>query len=73
MDRARLQAMVGKPLPSVAESQAIAAQAVPATVGGAPAAAPNPTAPATPGQAPASEPAKDAVDTVNKLRGLFGR
>ena len=73
MDRARLQAMVGKPLPSVAESQALAAQAVPATVGGAPAAAPNPSAPAAPGQAPASEPAKDAVDTVNKLRGLFGR
>jgi len=73
MDRTRLQAMVGKPLPSVAESQALAAQAVPATVGGAPAAAPSVSAPATPGQAPASEPAKDAVDTVNKLRGLFGR
>jgi uncharacterized protein YjdB len=33
MDRTRLQAMVGKPLPSVAESRALAAQAVPATVG----------------------------------------
>lgn len=77
MDRTRLQALVGKPLPSVAESQALAAQAVPATVGATPAAAsaasPNPSAPATAGQAPASEPVKDAVDTVNKLRGLFGR
>ena len=93
IDRTRLQALVGKPLPSVAESQALAAQAVPATVAGTPAAAPaapapnvrttqtatqpvappNPSAPAAPGQAPASEPIKDAVDTVNKLRGLFGR
>jgi hypothetical protein len=32
MDRTRLQALVGKPLPSVAESRALAAQAVPATV-----------------------------------------
>jgi hypothetical protein len=46
MDRARLQAMVGKPLPTVAESRALAAQAVPATISGAPAAAPNPPAPA---------------------------
>lgn len=82
IDRTRLEAMVGKPLPSVTESQALAAQAVPATVAG-PAAAPaartssspaaqpaatNPSAPAT-----ASEPIKDAADTVNKLRGLFGR
>jgi hypothetical protein len=93
IDRTRLQALVGKPLPSVAESQALAAQAVPATVAGMPAAAPaapapnvpttqtatqpvappNPSAPAAPGQAPASEPIKDAVDTVNKLRGLFSR
>ena len=84
MDRSRLQAMVGKPLPSVAESQALAAQAVPASVAGAApaAAAPAPSSPAThsteaapapAGQAGASEPMKDAVDTVNKLRGLFGR
>lgn len=86
IDRERLQALVGKPLPSVAESQALAAQAVPATVA-APAAtasspatqtttqpvAASPSAPAAPGQAGASEPMKDAVDTVNKLRGLFGR
>jgi len=93
IDRTRLQALVGKPLPSVADSEALAARAVPATVAGTPAAAPtasapdvpatqtaaqpvappNPPAPAAPGQAPASEPVKDAVDTVNKLRGLFGR
>lgn len=96
VDRARLQAMVGKPLPSVAESQALAARATPATVAGSTGAAPaataapaanlpatqtatqpaaaNPSAPPpAPGQAGASEPIKDAVDTVNKLRGLFGR
>jgi len=86
IDRTRLEAMVGKPLPSVAESQALAAQAVPATVAGAatPAAnssqpqtaaqpAANPSAPAASGQAGASEPVKDTVDTVNRLRGLFGR
>jgi hypothetical protein len=88
IDRARLEAMVGKPLPSVAESQALAAQAVPAAVAAAPAApassapatpaakqpvATSPSAPAGSGQAAASEPIKDAVDTVNKLRGLFGR
>jgi len=88
IDRTRLQALVGKPLPSVAESQALAAQAVPATVAGTPAAAPaapapttptdtqpvaaNPSAPAASAQAGA-EPVKDVVDTVNKLRGLFGR
>lgn len=84
MDRARLEALVGRPLPSVAESRALAAQAVPATVAGAPATpasnvpgtqtAAQPSNPSAPsGQAPASEPVKDVVDTVNKLRGLFGR
>ena len=89
IDRARLEAMVGKPLPSVADSQALAAQAVPATVAGnssppaaaaptasgtatQPAAPASPSAPA-PGQAAASDPIKDAADTVNRLRGLFGR
>lgn len=93
IDRTRLQSLVGKPLPTVAESQALAAQAVPATVAGTatavhatpapsvpatqtatqPAAA-DPSAPASPpSQAGAAEPIKDAVDTVNKLRGLFGR
>jgi hypothetical protein len=33
IDRARLEALVGKPLPSVAESDALAARAVPPTVG----------------------------------------
>jgi hypothetical protein len=86
IDRARLEAMVGKPLPSVAESQALATQATPATVAGvaptpsAPAAQTptatqpaNPSAPAPAGQAGAPDLTKDAVDTVNKLRGLFGR
>jgi hypothetical protein len=85
IDRARLEAMVGKPLPSVAESQALAAQAVPATVAATAAApaAPASSAPATAAatqpaastkpSAPVSDPARDAVDTVNKLRGLFGR
>lgn len=89
IDRARLEAMVGKPLPSVAESQALAAQAVPATVAGAasvpnapaapsqtasqPTAANSPSAPAPAGQASSSDAVKDTVDTVNKLRGLFGR
>jgi hypothetical protein len=92
IDRARLEAMVGKPLPSVAESQALASQAVPATIAG-PAPAPsspaaqttaqpatqtatqpaNPSAPAPAGQASSSDTVKDTVDTVNKLRGLFGR
>lgn len=89
IDRTRLQSLVGKPLPSVAESQALAAQASPATVAGpataapatdspaastaAQAAAASPTAPAASGQSGAADPVKDAVDTVNKLRGLFGR
>lgn len=85
IDRAQLQSLIGKPLPSVAESQARAAQASPATVSGPTAAAPatdsptaaqataaSPSAPAASGQ-PAADPVKDAVDTVNKLRGLFGR
>ena len=85
MDTARLQAWVGKPLPSVAESRALAAQAVPATVAGStgaaqvanvpatqPAAA-NPSAPTAPAQTGTSDSVKDTVDAVNKLRGLFGR
>ena len=84
IDRTRLESLVGKPLPSVAESQALAAQAVPATVAGpAPASTSpaaqtatqpaNPSAPEAAGQAGAPDLTKDAVDTVNKLRGLFGR
>ena len=88
IDRTRLQGWVGKPLPSVAESKALAAQAVPPNVSGAaaapgaaapttqtamqPGAPTSPSAPAAPGQA-GDEPVKGAVDTVNKLRGLFGR
>jgi hypothetical protein len=84
MDRERLQGLVGKPLPSVAQSQALAAQAVPATVPAvsivAPAtAAGSTTTPAAqPVAAPAGQPAapdpmRDTLDTVNRLRGLFGR
>lgn len=92
IDRAYVQSLVGKPLPTVAASEAFAARAVPVTVAGtapAPAAAvpasagaPQPAAqsmeakspvPAAPAQPPASDPVKDAADTVNKLRGLFGR
>jgi len=93
IDRTRLQSWLGKPLPSVAESKALAAQAVPATVAGAAAAAPagptlpgptsqaaaqpvtrtSPSAPAAAGQAADPEPVKDAVDAINKVRGLFGR
>jgi hypothetical protein len=65
IDRERLRGLVGKPLPSVAESEALAAQAVPATVSGAaPAPAPVPgAAPATqastqpPGAQPSMQPA----------------
>lgn len=87
IDRNRLEALVGKPLPSVGESRALAAQAVPATVAGvaavptaqtanqsatpsAPSVLPEPSPPIQPAVA---EPLKDAVDAVNRLRGLFGR
>jgi hypothetical protein len=88
IDRTQLQSLVGKPLPSVVESQARAAQASPVTVAdtAAAAAAPaadsptsaqaetaGPSAPATSGQPTAADPVKDTVDTFNKLRGLFGR
>lgn len=88
IDRTRLQSMVGKPLPTVAESQALAAQATPATVGGSAAAAPaamssestasssaaqSDASSSAPAASSAADPVKDAVDTVNKLRGLFGR
>ena len=89
IDGARLQALVGKPLPAESESEALAmkaAAAVPATLmtapspapGSAPAAAaptpPAPTAATAPAAPePATEPVKKAVDAVNVLRGLFGR
>lgn len=55
IDRARLEALVGKPLPSVAESQALAAQAVPPTVSGA-AAAPAPATANAPAQQSVTQP-----------------
>lgn len=88
IDRTQLQSLVGKPLPSVAESQTRAAQASPVTVADtataaatpatdSPAAAQtttaDPSAPATSSQPAAADPVKDTVDTLNKLRGLFGR
>ncbi len=93
LDRTRLEGLVGMPLPSVAESQALAAQAVPANVAAAraapapnlpqsqaattqaaqPAAAPNPASPSAPGTQPIAAPINEVVDTVNRLRGLFGR
>ncbi|MFO1221045.1 MAG: hypothetical protein U1E89_22005 [Burkholderiaceae bacterium] len=116
LDHARIKALVGAPLPGVADSAARAAAnlaaASPAQAGAAspastqpptpsstaaqaaatPPAAPRPTAPAAdarPGSAaptpaasrqdeaarPADAPAlaKDAVNTVNKLKGLLGR
>jgi hypothetical protein len=57
IDRTRLQALVGKPLPTVAESQALAAQAVPATVAGKAAAAPAAPAPNAPTTPTATQPA----------------
>ena len=91
IDRDRLAALVGKPLPSVAASAAMKKPgptpliATPAT-----ATAPAPTAPgaapasttlasdrtgtALPAPAPSNtDPLKDAADTVQKFRGLFGR
>lgn len=87
MDRPRLQALVGQPLPSLAQSQALASQAVPASAAGPavpatnastaqtapPSASVTPSAPAAPGQALTPEPLREAADAVNKLRGLFGR
>lgn len=84
VDRTRLESLVGKPLPSVAESRALAAQAVPANVAGGAAVPTAPTAnpsappsvlpePSAPIQPAVAEPLKDAVDAVNRLRGLFGR
>ncbi len=86
IERDRLAALVGKPLPSVAASAAMpkkagptplitpepatAAAATPASSATAPSPASSPSAPAAP--APA-DTLKDAADTVQKLRGLFGR
>ena len=83
MNRTRLSAFVGKPLPSVAESQAVAAQAAPAADAVAavipaqtamqPALSPLQSEPVAPAQSVVPEVIKDAVDSVNRLRGLFGR
>lgn len=89
IDRQRIEGLVGRPLPSMAESDVMAKKAgptqlvtpapsAPAAVAmpasGAAAALPSPAgtgaAPSTP---PPTDAVKDAVDTVQKLRGLFGR
>lgn len=54
IDRSHLEGLVGKPLPSVAESQALAARGVPATVSGP--AAPAPTAANPPAMQTATQP-----------------
>ena len=86
IERDRLAALVGKPLPSVAASTAmkkagptplIAPPSAPTSSAPASAAAaPAATGSAPPAPAPAPAPTdalKDAADTVQKLRGLFGR
>lgn len=83
IERDRLAALVGKPLPSVAASTAMkkagptpliappsASAAAPAPAAAAPASAP---AGSTPPAPTPTDAIKDAADTVQKLRGLFGR
>ena len=87
IDRARLQALVGQPLPSAAQSEAFSAKVVPITVADLPAGAMPAMSMSTASPAPAqqtvattpkapdaaAEPIKQTVDTVNVLRGLLGR
>ena len=60
IDRERLQALLGKPLPSAADSEAYAARAVPVTVADLPASAVTATQMTTASPAPASTPANDS-------------
>lgn len=64
IDRERLQAMLGKPLPSVAESRAFAAQAAPVTIGTVPAPAPAAPTANAPAQQPAAQAAVPATQPV---------
>jgi hypothetical protein len=99
LERDRMEKLVGRPLPSVAESDALAKKAAPTTLlssSAAPTAAtaapiaPNrttapgpsaapaavaaaPAAPSEPAAAPAPDPIKEVTDSIQKLRGLFGR
>ncbi len=69
----RLQGLVGRPLPAVAESEATAKKLPPTQLVTPARAAPAP-APASAPAAPApTDTAKEAIDAVQKLRGLFGR
>ena len=70
MDRTHLQALVGRPLPSEAQSAAYAAKAVPVNVAKA---VPANVAIAPAAPEPVGEPLKKAADTVNLLRVLIGR
>jgi hypothetical protein len=88
IDKARLQSLVGKPLPAESESEAFAMKSVaavspvsapsanpaaPAPVQGEAATAESPATPPTADQSAATESVTQAVGAVNKLRGLLGR
>jgi hypothetical protein len=93
LERDRMEKLVGRPLPNVAESDALAKKAAPTTLlssSAAPAAAPIapnrttalspsaapaavPAVPTEPAAAPAPDPVKEVTDSIQKLRGLFGR
>ena len=86
IDKAWLQGLLGKPLPTTDASQAVAVKAAAAaptplataqpdtTTDPAPPAVKRPAAQApTPAPAPTADTAKKADDTLNKLRGLLGR
>ena len=61
------------PAPNVPPPQTATTQAATTQAATQPAAAPNPAVPAAPGTQPAAMPINEVVDTVNRLRGLFGR
>jgi len=61
------------PAPNVPPPQTATTQAATTQAPTQPAAAPNPAAPAAPGTQPAAAPINEVIDTVNRLRGLFGR
>ena len=81
--RTRLNTFVGKPLPSVAKSRAVAAKAAPAVDAVAaviqaqtvmqPSLSPLQAEPVAPAQSVVPEVIKDAVNAANRLRGFSGR
>jgi hypothetical protein len=74
IDRARLEALVGKPLPSVAESEALAARAVPPTVGatGGTAAGSTATSAPAPGMQTATQPVSATDSSMPAAAGPTG-